>query len=159
MSTLQADVIPNSAVAGKDFRGKDRRSRPTPMFSAHTWLGGRRRSGGRRPGEAANAFVDQHGHGVFLVVVAIIALNFLDAWFTTLFLSHGGEELNPLIQQLLDLGTLPFVLCKSVGIGLCVAILTVARNFRFARAGLGIVLIGYGLLLGWHVFLFTHLPD
>ena len=27
------------------------------------------------------------------------------------------------------------------------------------RAGLGIVLIGYGLLLGWHVFLFTHLPD
>jgi hypothetical protein len=137
----------------------DRRGRPTPMWGRHTWLGGRRRTGGRRAGENDGAFVDLHGAGLFAIVGAIILLNYLDAWFTIFFLSHGAREMNPLVDRLLGLGPWPFVVAKSAGIGLCVAVLSVTKNFRAARAGLAIVLIGYTLLLLWHVRLLGHVPE
>lgn len=137
-------------------RGLDRRREPTPMFSRYALLGGRRRNGGRRPGEAEDVFVDQHGPALFLVVLGIVALNFLDAWFTMFFLSHGGEELNPVMDFVIRTGTVPFILAKSVGIGLCVAVLTVSKTFRFARIGLAVVLVGYAVLFGWHLWLYSH---
>ena len=127
------------------------------MLSRYTFWGGRRRSSGRRSGEPRSCFVDEHGSVLFLVVVAIIALNFLDAWFTIYFLSHGGSELNPLVNWLLQGGTWPFILGKSLGIGICVGVLTITKNFRVARIGLGIVLGGYSLLLCWHLTLLLRL--
>ncbi len=127
------------------------------MLSRYTLWGGRRRSPGRRSGEPMTCFVDEYGALLFLVVVAIIALNFLDAWFTIYFLSHGGSELNPLVDWLLQAGTWPFILAKSIGIGVCVCVLTLTKNFRVARIGLCIVLCGYSLLLGWHLILLMRL--
>jgi hypothetical protein len=128
------------------------------MFSRYTWFGGRRR-GARRTEEQVGAFVDLHGPSLFLVAIAIVALNLLDAWFTMLFLSHGGHELNPVVQALLDLGygCWPFLVFKTLGIGTCVLLLTVTKNFRPARIGLGFVLVGYLALLGWHLFLLDRL--
>lgn len=145
-----------AAAEGRVYTGPDRRQRPTPALSRYTFFGGRRRSGGRRAMENDGAFVDVHGAGLFLVVLAVIALNFLDAWFTMFFLSLGGEELNPVMDAVIREGTLPFVLAKSVGIGICVAVLTIAKNFRFARIGLAVVLVGYALLFGWHMWLYAH---
>jgi hypothetical protein len=142
--------------AERRYDGPDRRRRPTPALSRYALFGGRRRLGGRRPGESEGRFVDQHGPGLLAVVLAIVALNFLDAWFTMFFLSHGGEELNPIMDAVIREGTLPFVLLKSLGIGICVAVLTVAKNFRFARIGLGTVLVGYAALFGWHMYLYAH---
>ena len=136
----------------------DRRSSPTPMFSRYTWRGGRRRRGGRRPGEDASTFVDMHGGVLFAIVSAVATLNFLDAWFTVYFISYGGMELNPIVDQLLLMGTWPFILAKSIGIGVCVAVLTVTKNFLIAKIGLGIVLVGYSALLGWHLYLLGHIP-
>jgi hypothetical protein len=128
------------------------------MLSRHSLYGGRRRRC-RRRGEARGAFVDVHGHWLFLVVTAIVALNFLDAWFTVLFLSYGGEEVNPVIAWVLQFGTWPFLAAKSAGIGLCVGFLTLTKNFRVARFGLAAVLAGYFVLLGWHFHLLQHLPN
>ncbi|MBK8976925.1 MAG: hypothetical protein IPM29_13480 [Planctomycetes bacterium] len=129
------------------------------MLSRFTFLGGRRRTGGRRPGENEAVFVDLYGPGLLLVVLAIVVLNFLDAWFTTLFLSMGGQELNPIVDHVLGWGSAPFALLKSLGIGLCVIMLTMTKGFRIARLGLGVILGGYALLLGWHLFLLTHVAE
>ncbi|MHC5065301.1 MAG: DUF5658 family protein [Planctomycetota bacterium] len=156
VETLQTDLPPSQL--GQDDRSQtDRRTEPTPMFSRYTLWGGRRRSTGRREVDRYPGFVDEHGAWLFMVVLAIVALNFLDAWFTILFLSYGGSELNPMVDWLLGKGTWPFILAKSLGIGLCVAVLTVTKNFRVARIGLGIVLTGYSLLLGWHLILLYRL--
>lgn len=128
------------------------------MLSRHAWLGGRRRAG-RRATERQNVYVDEHGHGLLAVVVSLTALNFLDAYFTILFLSHGGQELNPVVDALLRFGPWPFLLAKSVGVGFCAAFLTVTKNFRAARVGLAVLTVGYALLLGWHLYLLGHLPD
>lgn len=136
----------------------DRRRRPTPMLSRYALFGGRRRTV-RRDEEREGAFVDVHGPRLFLLVLTIVALNLLDAWFTLLFLSHGGRELNPFVQRLLDFGggPWPFLVFKTVGIGLCCAFLTLTKNFRPARFGLWIVFAGYAVLLGWHFYLLSWL--
>jgi len=148
-------------MAGLDERrhGPDRRQRPTPMWSRYVLSGGRRRAV-RRTDERDGAFVDVHGWRLLLAVTAILALNLLDAWFTLLFLSHGGQELNPLVQKVLDLGghPWPFVLMKTVGIGVLCSFLVVTKNFRAARFGLWFVLIGYSLLLVWHLVLYQYVP-
>lgn len=128
------------------------------MFSRYALFGGRRRTV-RRDDERAGAFVDVHGPRLFAVVLAIIALNLLDAWFTLLFLSHGGRELNPLVQAVLDLGghPWPFLLVKTLGIGAACLFLAVTKHYRSARLGLGIVFVGYSALLAWHFFLLQRL--
>jgi hypothetical protein len=136
----------------------DRRSQPTPMLSRYMLFGGRRAQIRRRD-EREGAFVDLHGPRLFGMVLAILALNLLDAWFTLVFLSHGGKEMNPMVQAVLDLGDhpWPFLLLKTLGIGLLCAFLTLAKNFRSARIGLWFVLVGYTALLGWHLYLLTWL--
>ncbi|MCU0867092.1 MAG: DUF5658 family protein [Planctomycetes bacterium] len=138
----------------------DRRQRPTPMLSRYALFGGRRRTV-RRDDEREGAFVDVHGPRVLAVALAIVALNLLDAWFTLLFLSHGGEELNPMVQLVLDMGghPWPFLLLKTVGIGLACALLVVTKHFRPARWGLAIVLVGYSVLLCWHLYLLQWLDS
>jgi hypothetical protein len=122
------------------------------MFSRHALLGGRR-AGGRRVGEQQAVFVDRHGPGLLAVGLAIVVLNVLDAWFTLLLLSMGGREMNPLVQAILDWSVPAFLLFKTAGIGVCVGFLALTKNFRAARIGMGVVLGGYALLLGWHLYL------
>lgn len=145
-------------AAAPERRGGDRRQRPTPMWSRYVLFGGRRRTV-RRAEEREGAFVDIHGPRLLGLVSAIVALNLLDAWFTLLFLSHGGQELNPFVQQILDLGghPWPFLLFKTIGIGICCAFLTLTKNFRPARIGLWVVFVGYTVLLGWHLYLLSWL--
>jgi hypothetical protein len=138
-----------------DRRRSDRRHRETPPVSLYALRGGRRREGGRRPGERTSSFVDLHGAGLFLIVVGVTALNFLDAWFTVYFLSHGGIELNPLVQHILGWGTWSFIVAKSVGIGVCCIVLTITKNFWISRIGIGVVFGGYLLLFGWHLYLLS----
>jgi hypothetical protein len=137
----------------------DRRHRPTPMFSRFVLWGGRRRHV-RRVEERDSAFVDIHGPFMLFVAMAIVALNLLDAFFTLLFLSHGGTELNPAVQLVLDSSwhPWPFILMKTVGIGIACSFLVMAKHFRPARIGLAFVLFGYAVLLGWHFFLLQYLP-
>jgi hypothetical protein len=151
VSSVVAAVIERRSVP-------DRRERPTPFLSRYAVLGGRRCTG-RRALERDCTFVDQHGPVTFALVAAVVALNFLDAWFTILFLSHGGTEVNPIVAALLEGGCWPFLLVKSVGIGLCVAVLTLTARFPVARFGLALVGAGYAALLVWHLSLLSVLPE
>lgn len=123
------------------------------MWSRYAVGGGRRRTV-RRAEERTGAFVDVHGPRVLCLVLAIVLLNLLDAWFTLLFLAHGGRELNPVVQSVLDCGhAWPFVMLKTLGIGTACAFLVLTKHFRSARAGLWFVFAGYAALLGWHLHL------
>ena len=158
-SVVSGEVRSAAVATQPELRVRsDRRQRPTPMYSRYALFGGRRRTI-RRDDERNGAFVDVHGPRMLVVVMAIIALNLLDAWFTLLFLSHGGKEMNPVVQMVLDLSVQPwpFLLLKTLGIGLACAFLILTKHFRSARIGLAIVLIGYTVLLGWHLYLLTWL--
>jgi Domain of unknown function (DUF5658) len=126
------------------------------MLSRYSLLGGRRAQV-RRVDDDPEVFVDRYGSGLFVAVLAVVLLNLLDAFFTLLFLAHGGQELNPLVGHVLSYGPQVFILFKTLGIGICAAFLTITKNFRAARIGLWVVLVGYSLLLCWHLLLLATL--
>jgi hypothetical protein len=151
---ILVDHSDKPAQSHAERRAADRRQQPTRMWSRYVFSGGRRRTIRRRE-ERDGAFVDVHGPRALLLVLTILVLNLADAWFTLLFLSHGGREMNPVVQGVLDLGghPWPFVLLKTVGIGIACTFLTMTKHFRPARLGLCFVAIGYTVLLGWHLWL------
>jgi hypothetical protein len=122
------------------------------MLCRYTLLGGRRASG-RRRGEVANVYVDQHGPALLAVVLGVAGLNVLDAFYTMFFLAHGGQELNPIVDALICTGAWAFLLAKFTGVSICAAFLVLTKNFRASRIGLAIVGVGYAALLGWHLYL------
>ena len=144
-------------VVRPSVRVADRRG-VAPLFSHYTLFGGRRVAARRRE-DREGYIVDQHGSWLFAAVLVLALLNVLDAFYTILFLSHGGTELNPFVDWVLQAGGVgAFLAVKSVGIGLCGGFLVLTKNFSVSRWGLGIVLFGYSLLLCWHVYLLGHIP-
>lgn len=139
-----------------EWRGPDRRQRPTPALSRWSFLGGRRGAGGRRPGENARAFVDLYPMRDALILVAFLFLNLLDAHFTLVYLQRGGEEANPVAVGLLDLGMGSFIFLKGLGITAGAVFFCLLRNWRNARIGVLLVLGFYQVLLGYHWLLYTN---
>jgi len=80
---------------------KDRRQKPSPMLSRYTFWG--RRKGFRRTSDQqAGGYVDRYGPNLFLALTLILVFNVLDAWFTIVILHHGGEEVNPIVQAVIE---------------------------------------------------------
>ena len=70
---------------------------------------------------------------------------------------RNGYSVNPLVAMSLDSGMWLFLTVKSVGIGVGVAFLTLTKNFRASRLGLGVVFVGYSMLMCRHVYLYCNL--
>jgi len=62
------------------------------MWSRHVWFGGQR-WGGRRDGDSAAIFVDNHVSFLFLIVALVAAWNVLDAFFTPSTFDNQSDEL------------------------------------------------------------------
>jgi hypothetical protein len=136
------------------YRGPDRRNRPTPFLSAYSFKGGRRKSGGRRPDEVGETFVDVYPAWVWILLTLFLILNLLDAHFTLIYLQRGGEEGNPVAVQLLAQGMGSFIGVKAAGVSLGAAVFCVLANFRNGRIGVIIALSFYQLLLLYHAALY-----
>lgn len=135
------------------YRGRDRRHRPTPRFSRHSFRGGRRRRP-RRGGERPGSFVDVYSTRLFLIVMWVALMNVADSFFTLIHLQRGGTEANPIAEALLLTGRTNFVFWKSSLIAAALLVLCVHKNFHVARFGLWTAALCYTLLLGYHISLF-----
>ena len=130
----------------------DRRTRPTPMFSRYTFVGGRRR-GPRRGQDATAVYVDRIGAGAAAVLVLIFLFHCLDAFFTLSHLSRGGKELNPVMEYFIHRGPSAFIGVKlsMAAAGLC--FLGLHKNFPHVRKGIAFLLLLYAGVVAYHFFL------
>ena len=135
----------------------NRREHPTRFLSKWSFLGGRRRAGGRRPGEDVRAFVDLYSMRVWVVLTSFFFLSLLDAHFTLIHLMRGGEEGNVFVRGILELGQGSFLLFKQIGIGLGTALFCILKNHPNARLGVLLALVFYQALLAYHLLLFFNL--
>ena len=129
-------------------RTPDRRQRPTPFISS--LFGPRRRRRGRRKGEEQDIYVDVFETRDVLLATGIFVLNVLDALFTLLFLQDGGQEGNPLMRHLINMGAESFLFEKLFVVGVWLLVLMSHKNFKAARFGLKTLLGLYGLILILH---------
>ena len=138
-------------------RGPDRRKRPTSAWRG--LFGPNRRKGGRREGETRNTFVDRFTLWDVGLLVLILVLNLLDAFFTLQWIQRGGAEANPFMAYMLELGDGFFLAQKCFVVGIWLIVLTVHKNFRLAQIGLYSLAAIYALLLVGHITLITQVPD
>ncbi|MFT7618187.1 MAG: hypothetical protein ACI97A_001828 [Planctomycetota bacterium] len=129
----------------------DRRGVPTGIWDSLFSKGSR--ASGRRLGEDKNIYVDLYGRREIVLVILILVLNILDAFFTLDYLEKGGKEANPVAQGLLDLGNTWFICAKSFLVGICLAFLLVHKKFSYVDMALGLLCAFYSLLLCYHGFL------
>jgi hypothetical protein len=129
----------------------ERRTGPTKWGGARA--GGGRRAVGRRRGEGKNTYVDVYRIRDVALAAAVLVLNILDAWLTVLYLAYGGAEANPVAVWMLECGPGWFLTAKSLAVGLCLVFLFVHKTFRFVGAAMRLLLLFYGALLLYHVYL------
>jgi len=122
------------------------------MFSRYALFGGRR-VGDRRRGGGENTYVDVYEPWLAGALVAIGVMCALDAVFTLLYIQKDGQEANPLMAALIDMGPRTFVLvkCSVTNVGLCV--LCLHKNFRFVKPVIGALFAIYSLLFAYHLYL------
>lgn len=138
----------------------DRRKQPTSPWGALP-PAGRRMYCRRKEEQRRPYFVDRFSPGLLAVILMLITASLVDAIFTMQLLAVGGQEINPLMCQLLNCGELTFLSCKYLLTVVGLPLLLVFKNFYLFGTPIRVVylipavvvlyalLISYQLLLMW----------
>ena len=137
---MERKMEPKSTVHKADYfvaNSRDCRRRRFSSFINFRHLGIHcRRIRVRWKEEMINYYVDQyHDPMLFFVVLSIIIMNVLDAFFTILLLENGDViEVNPLMAALIEKGSLYFFNVKYLLTALCLILLVANKNFSLFGA-------------------------
>jgi len=105
----------------------DRRKTSTKPFSRYIIKG--RRAKARRTVEDKNYYVDRYELHHFILILLIMTLCVLDAYFTLKILNLGGTELNPLMIGLIDRAPFVCLLVKYLITAACLVVILIHKNF------------------------------
>jgi len=135
---------------------KDRRKHPTPIFSKHTFSGGRRKTVRRTKDKKRHFFVDLYSTRLLIAVVTLMVLSCLDAYLTLVLIGKGKVvEANPVMAYFLDLGILPFTAIKFTITALSLIILCLFKNIRTTRISLPFAIKIYIIIIAYEIYLFS----
>lgn len=141
----------------------DRRARPTSPFSWAS-LRGSRRSSRRAEDLQRHQFVDVYSPAFLLVILVILSLCILDAFFTLELINRGAQELNPVMAFFLQMGHLPFLMVKYLLTASGLMALLILKNCTIwggrisARAVLLTIPFLYFTLIAYEVALLRSAP-
>lgn len=132
MAKQHSNKFPESDGGHNRRAGADRRRRRTFPLHLSSWWGGRRHRG-RRHGETKGQYVDRYDPRYRMIVIGLMLLSALDAFFTMTLLSLGSEELNPVMGWLLAGNTDTFFYGKMCITALGVVLLVPHHEFMWLR--------------------------
>ncbi len=89
-----------------------------------------RRKKARRSNDSY-ALIDVYGWPQMLASVILLVLSATDAIFTLIIIGQGGEELNPVMDYFLSLGTSEFMNIKMLIPTICIFFFVSCWNYRF----------------------------
>jgi len=132
----------------------DRRKRPTPILSRHTFLGGQRKSMRREDDKGNHIFVDIYSTRLMIMLLSLLIFSYVDA-FLTLSLINAGivTEANPVLSFYLELDTSYFILNKTLLTALSLVILCLHKNVLIARVGLPFAAITYISVIVYQIYI------
>ncbi len=138
----------------------DRRKRPTPILSRHTFLGGQRKYMRREDNKGNHIFVDVYSTRLMIILLSLLIFSYVDA-FLTLSLIKAGiiTEANPAMSFYLELDTSYFILNKTLLTALSLVILCLYKNVLITRIGLPFAAITYISVIAYQVYIMLiHFP-
>ncbi len=130
----------------------DRRDKPTRMFSRYT-LFGRRRQNRRGSDPSIRYYVDWISGPYLKVLIAVAAFIIIDAFSTLHIMDNGGGEANPLMDWMIQRGVGWFIFVKFCTALVGFMVLAVHRFFPLCRPLVGVLLLAYGGIVCYHVYL------
>ena len=152
----------NVRNTGKCNRRVERRTnnRKAVIYSLYR----NRRSGLRRDSDdLTGAYVDTHEVSLWYLSLGLMTLCVLDAFFTTILISNGSEELNPILDYLLQIDLSLFLATKFLITGASIVFLVLHKNHRFMNLfncyQLLVACVAiYFLLICYQLSMIRHLP-
>lgn len=134
----------------------DRRTRPAPPVSRHTFYRGRRNGARRKEDTGKHLFVDRHGRRLFFLLLLLFLLNCADAFLTLALVENGvAVEANPFMDFLLQHGHLSFIVHKFLITALGVALFCLLKNVMVVRRVLlPLSLLLYASVIVYELYLF-----
>jgi hypothetical protein len=151
LTHLKEDPEPHHPVLDNRAQS-ERRKQPTPIFSRYMF-GGRRGRFRRKEDQAKGGYVDRYSSGLFLILLALLALNIIDAVFTIFILDCGGREVNPFMGALIAQCGNDFWIWKFLIVAVAVLFLCLHSHFPRVKKGLwAVTLIYLGVVL-YQVFI------
>lgn len=124
----------------------------------------RRRNTVRRASDSVNGiYVDTHETHLWYLSTGLMLLCVFDAFFTTILITHGSEELNPLLDYLLQIDLSLFLGVKFLVTGLCISFLVLHKHHRlFNTVSCYHLLVGsvfiYAVLICYELSMLRFLP-
>jgi hypothetical protein len=132
----------------------DRRRRPTPMISRHTFRG-RRRVIRREEDKKRNIYVDRYGWPLVLLLIAILVLGTADALLTLYHVNvNDAVEMNPFMDFFLGKSQHAFFHVKFVLTALCLVVLCFHKNLPMVKYILASVFILYMIIVINHIYMY-----
>jgi len=87
-----------------------------------------RRFNGRRSADRRFPIMDRFDSGVGFLAVGLMVLSILDSIFTLTLIAHGGTEVNPFMNWLMQINLVAFVGVKMLLTGLAAIVLVATSN-------------------------------
>lgn len=117
-----------------------------------------RRKQHRRADECPHAQRDWYHPRLFKLVIGIMLMSVMDAFFTLKLIANGAMEANPVMDYFLQISVSAFVSAKMVMTGGAIVLLTALSSYLFLnrfrmRGFLVITFIGYMVLIAYELFL------
>ena len=131
----------------------DRRKKPTTPFTLRK-NGLSRKTIRRKADRQKSHYVDRYSLRSILAVFAVLSLSVLDAVLTLILVGKGkAKEANPLMDWMIRRGTGYFIAVKFCTALVGFMMLAVHRFFPIARPLAGVLLMAYGGIVCYHIYL------
>ncbi len=134
---------------------KDRRKKPTPGLSRHTFFG-RRKTIRRTEERKTGGYVDRYSPAIFFLLVLVLGLNILDSFFTIMILDMKGWELNPVVRSVMDIHGDRFWIWKFGIVSTSLILLCLHSRFKWVKGILVIVTTIYFLVVLYQFLLLLY---
>lgn len=85
----------------------------------------------RNSDELTGIYVDTHETSLWYLSLGLMVLCVLDAFFTTILIANGSEELNPILDYLLQIDLTVFLAVKFFITGASIVFLVLHKHHRF----------------------------
>jgi hypothetical protein len=134
---------------------KDRRQKPTPLFSRHTFLG-KRKTIRRKIDQEHGSYVDRYSSPLLTLLVLIVGFNVLDSLFTMMILDSKGYEVNPIVGAVIELHGEKFWIWKFGIVSFCLVLLCLHSSFKWIRSVIVVLSSIYLAVVIYQLFLLLH---
>ena len=148
----------NAALLNDRRNTDDRRYRSTKALSRHSLTGQRTLARRSEDKQVNGYYIDRYDLRIIVTLISILLLCLADAAMTILILSHGGQELNIIMELLIKESIFLFIIGKYLLTSGSLIFLVAHRHFKFlgrikVSHMLLSLLIGYFLLISYEISL------